>query len=68
MIANGGRLLLEADAVDEVRRPLFPLDDGRFRVGEQPWSPERLWFDTVIDGRAQRAWLSGAAYHRTFTA
>jgi CubicO group peptidase (beta-lactamase class C family) len=68
VIANGGRLLLEADAVDEVRRPLTPLDDGRFRAGEQPWSPERLWFDTVIDGRAQRAWLSGAAYHRTFTA
>jgi CubicO group peptidase (beta-lactamase class C family) len=67
VIANGGRLMLVADAVDDVRHPLSPLDDGRFRVGKQPWAPERLRFDTVIDGRAQRAWLSGAAYHRTFT-
>jgi hypothetical protein len=59
--------MLVADAVDDVRHPLSPLDDGRFRVGKQPWAPERLRFDTVIDGRAQRAWLSGAAYHRTFT-
>jgi CubicO group peptidase (beta-lactamase class C family) len=67
IIANDGRLMIDADAVDVVRHPLTPLDEGRFRVGSQPWAPERLWFDSVIDGRAQRAWLSGAAYHRTFT-
>jgi CubicO group peptidase (beta-lactamase class C family) len=67
VVAKEGGLMLSADAVDEMRHPLSPLDDGHFRVGKQPWSPERLAFDTVIDGRAQRAWLSGAAYHRTFT-
>ncbi len=67
VVANDGRLMISADAVDEVRHPLSPLDDGQFRVGKQPWAPERLSFDSVIDGRAQRAWLSGAAYHRTFT-
>jgi CubicO group peptidase (beta-lactamase class C family) len=65
--AHEGRLMLGADAVDQLRHPLTPLGDGRFRVGKQPWAPERLRFDSVIDGRAQRAWLSGAAYHRTFT-
>jgi hypothetical protein len=42
-----------------------PLGDGRYRVGRE-WSPERLWFDSLVDGAAQRACLSGAAYHRTF--
>ena len=65
--AQDGRLMLGADAVDEMRHPLTPIENGRFRVGTRPWSPERLWFDSVIESRAQRAWLSGAAYHRTFT-
>jgi hypothetical protein len=41
------------------------IGDGRYRVGRE-WSPERLWFDSVIDGEAQRAWYSGATFHRTF--
>jgi hypothetical protein len=44
-----------------------PLAGGEFRVGGRDWSPERLRFDTLIDGAAQRALLSGAAYSRTFT-
>jgi hypothetical protein len=35
----------------------------RQRVGERDWSPERLRFDTIIDGRAQRAVDSGAPYY-----
>ena len=50
------------------RFPLAPVGDGAFRVGEAEWSPERLRFDTVIDGVAQRALLSGTPYYRAFTA
>ena len=46
---------------------MMPLEDGGFRVGERDWSPERLRFDTIIDGVAQHALLSGAPYTRTFT-
>jgi CubicO group peptidase (beta-lactamase class C family) len=49
------------------RLPLTPLDGDRFRVGEPDWSPERMQFDTVIDGRAQRAVYSGTPYYRAFT-
>jgi CubicO group peptidase (beta-lactamase class C family) len=54
------------DGLDSRREPLNPLDDGRFRPGTMAWSPERLEFDTVIDGRAQRAIMGGLAYHRSF--
>ncbi len=46
---------------------LVPLGDGLFRVGADERSPERLRFDTVLDGRALRANLSGCDYYRTFT-
>jgi hypothetical protein len=49
------------------QRPLAPLGDGLFRVDEETWSPERLRFDTVLDGRAQRAWLNATPYYRAFT-
>jgi hypothetical protein len=49
------------------RLPLTPLDGHRFRVGEPDWSPERMHFDTIIDGRAQRAVYSGTPYYRAFT-
>jgi D-alanyl-D-alanine carboxypeptidase len=45
---------------------LVPLLDGRFRVGAEDWSPGRISFDTMIDGRATRAILDGAPYYRTF--
>jgi hypothetical protein len=45
--------------------PLVELEDGTFRVGE-PWSPDRVRFDTVIDERAQRAVFDAAPYYRTF--
>jgi CubicO group peptidase (beta-lactamase class C family) len=65
--ARGGTLWFGADGVDIERHPLTPLDDGSFRVGEAPWSPERLRFDTPIDGKAQRAFYSGNPYFRCFT-
>jgi hypothetical protein len=46
---------------------LDPLGDGLFRAGAEEHSPERLRFDTVVDGQALRANLSGCEYYRTFT-
>lgn len=48
--------------VDE--QPLVHQDDGSFRVGDDPGGPEDLRFDTLLDGRPLRAWLSGFPYHR----
>jgi hypothetical protein len=64
--AREGRLLLVTDHISNERLPLTPLDDDSFRVGVRDWSPERLRFDTFIDGLAQRALLSGGPYTRTF--
>jgi hypothetical protein len=48
----------------DTEQPLIPSDDGTFRVGEEPGNPETHRFDTVIEGRALRAWLSGWPYYR----
>jgi CubicO group peptidase (beta-lactamase class C family) len=48
----------------EDAQPLVPMARGWFRVGTDRLGPERLRFDTVIDGRARRAWLSGWDYYR----
>jgi CubicO group peptidase (beta-lactamase class C family) len=66
--AREGELVLGTDWTDGSEHlPLAPLGDGGFRVGETDWTPERLRFDTVIDGRAQRAVFSGTPYYRAFT-
>jgi hypothetical protein len=44
--------------------PLTRLPDGAWRVGEKPWSPERVCFDAEAGGRPMRAILSGADYLR----
>ncbi len=67
VVAKEGGLRWVCDHLSEERAPMTPLVSGDFRVGERDWSPERLRFDTVIDGVAQRALLSGAPYTRTFT-
>jgi hypothetical protein len=69
VFARDGDLWLQDIAYDELRyheRPLHPLPDGSFRVGEG-WSPDRIRFDTVIDGRATRAIYDCAPMYRTFT-
>ena len=48
----------------ELEQPLVPMSGGWFRVGEDRLGPERLRFDTVVDGRARRAWLSGWDFYR----
>jgi D-alanyl-D-alanine carboxypeptidase len=58
--------LIFAGAPDgfDTEQPLVAGDDGSFRVGQDPGNPETLRFDTVVDGRALRAWLSGWPYYR----
>ena len=50
----------------EAELELVPLDDGSFRVGVEPWRPERIRFEDVADGVTLRAVLDGASWHRTF--
>jgi len=45
-------------------QPLTPSPGGDFRCGEDPGNPESVRFDTVIDGKVRRAWLSGWPYYR----
>jgi CubicO group peptidase (beta-lactamase class C family) len=62
--ARGGVLVMGTDWLDgSDRAPMTPIEPDGFRVGEREWSPERLRFDTIIDGRAQRAVLSGTPYY-----
>lgn len=67
---RGGELWLGpvSDTLDDLEpeRPLTPLADGTFRVGEA-WSPDRVHFDAVVDGRATRAVFDAAPFYRTFT-
>jgi CubicO group peptidase (beta-lactamase class C family) len=67
--ASEQRLVMGTDWVDASERvPLAPIQADAFRVGEPEWSPERLHFDTVLDGFAHRAVYSGTPYYRSFTA
>jgi len=45
---------------------LTPRPDGTFGLGE-PDQPDRISFETIIDGRAMRASYSGIIFRRTFT-
>ena len=67
IVLRKGELWLIAPSGDE--EPLEPLAGGEalFRVGADKESAERLRFDSVVNGKALRATLSGVAYYRTFT-
>jgi len=60
-----GALALVDPSGDE--QALVPLGRGVFRVGEDDRSPERIRFDTILDGRALRASYSCGDYYRTST-
>ncbi|HSP64250.1 MAG TPA: hypothetical protein VLQ90_14770 [Pyrinomonadaceae bacterium] len=47
--------------------PLVLLGDGVFRAGAEEWSPERISFGPVVDGRATRMKFSRVEFYRTFT-
>ena len=68
VVSRRGRLLMVAPWLypdDEL--DLVPLSGGGFRVGAPEWLPDRLSFDTVIDGHATRAVYDGLPFYRTFT-
>ena len=66
--ASRGGLVLGTDWLGGSERLwLSAVGDGRFRVGDAEWSPERLGFDRILDGRAHRAVYSGTPYYRAFT-
>jgi CubicO group peptidase (beta-lactamase class C family) len=67
VVAAAGGMVFGWDCYHSERHPLTPVGEGEFRVGEHDWSPERLRFDPPLDGRTQRAVMSGAAFYRTFT-
>jgi CubicO group peptidase (beta-lactamase class C family) len=46
--------------------PLAELADGSYRMGAPDRSPERLRFDTPLDGRFVRVRHSATAFHRPF--
>jgi hypothetical protein len=54
--------------VDDEELALTSAEDGAYRVGDEAWSPERLRFDTEVDGVPMRALLNTSPYARmTFT-
>ena len=64
VVVRKGELLLINPSGGEER--LTPLENGEFVVGGKE-SAERLRFDTIVDGAALRATLSGVPYYRSFT-
>ena len=60
-----GRLTLALPGTPGSR--LAPMEDGSFRVGSDPGSPERVSFGALVDGVALRANLYNFDYYRTFT-
>jgi len=59
--AQGGNLVVDG------LTPVAALSGGLYRVGDKDWSPERLRFDAIAGGRAQRATMSGVDYLRRAT-
>lgn len=59
---RGGRLML---AWPDSEMPVTPLHDGEWRVGDE-WSPDRVRFDTMVDGVTQHAIYNAALYSRSF--
>ena len=62
VFVRAGRLWL-AWPSDEL--PLTPLDDDEWRVGGEQ-SPDRVRFDTIVGGGAQRAVYNAVPYPRSF--
>lgn len=58
VLAQGETLYLDGTA------RLTPLPGGAYRIGDEDWSPERLWFEAVAGGRPQRIVISGVDYLR----
>ncbi len=64
VLRKGTLILIEPNGEEHA---LHPLEPGRFRMDDDPRSPEFMAFDLLIDGKAQQAILSGGIYCRIFT-
>ena len=64
IVLRKGALALIAPS--EPEEPLVPWGSTVFRVGEDDRSPERIRFDTILNGQALRANLSCGDCYRTF--
>jgi D-alanyl-D-alanine carboxypeptidase len=60
--AGGAGLVLVYPDGDEA--PLTALPGGGFRIGDDPASPERVEFTTLVEGRPMRAVVSGWPFDR----
>jgi hypothetical protein len=67
VVLRKGRLVLTAPGETEADPELVPLPGGSFRVGIEEWRPDRIRFDTVVEGAALRAVYNEAAWYRSFT-
>jgi len=63
VLRKGVPALIHASGDEE---PMESLGGAVFRVGEDDRSPERIRFDTIVDGRALRAVLSCGNYYRSY--
>jgi D-alanyl-D-alanine carboxypeptidase len=59
---RGGTLMLATPASEKL---LTPLDDGEWRVGDER-SPDRVRFDTMVDGAVQNAIYNNVPFSRSF--
>jgi D-alanyl-D-alanine carboxypeptidase len=50
----------------EAELELVPLEDGWFRVGSEPWRPDRLRFEDLAEGEALRVVFEGTSWYRSF--
>jgi D-alanyl-D-alanine carboxypeptidase len=70
IVARGGHLALIAPGgveapSDDMR--LIEVSPGTFRVGDDPWLPERVQFGPQVNGRCISLTRDGCVYSRTFT-
>ncbi len=58
IVERGGKLWIGTETA------LTKIGDNLWRVGDEAWSPERLWFANFIDGQPQTVSLSGVDFER----
>lgn len=63
VLYRNGSLWLVPPTGDE--QELVSLGENEFRIGSDERSPERLTFEATVNGKAQRADMSGQSYART---
>jgi CubicO group peptidase (beta-lactamase class C family) len=66
IVLRGAQLWMLTPNADEPELPLVPLPEGGFRVGREPWRPERIGFDRIVDGIAIRAVFDRGCWYRSF--